>query len=445
MISTTKAKKNDTTSKSPVLETTVPDSIVPPVPAAQLSLADEFKEIKDLVTKFTERLDSLEAKLNLQQPPDLSLSVNVEKLATRLSTCESNYDTVVQKFYNYKKDVHDYLGMGTPSYMNSSNVPSPSHDHDVPMSFRMVLEKIGNPLDPLTNHHFQTFLTQYNKWQHYRDRGGYLSLYGYVQTSPAVYDLYLRKAKSQDPSFTFTITDNSLFFSELLDHVFFPNGFDIAAFDMLIKDKRMKSFSILSAGQYAFDVNLILLSLQSQLKTINSSDLWNVVSMHVSPPQFQKFLQKRLPPSQKQFLTYIDQSAKLFDQRVTMDFDIRRDTNQLAQQTRPPDFSPSQQFPKSYIDNSHTQPSFHRKANHVGIIDVCPYCNSPDCDDNITCSQYQLFQQFRNSDYADKSRLESQPDSSTPPHKAFSLRRRLQLHENDTDADIHNFLIDECT
>jgi hypothetical protein len=125
-----------------------------------------------------------------------------------------------------------------------------------------------------------------------------------------VYDLYLRKAKYQDPSFQLTITDNLLFYSELLDHVFFPRGFDIAAFDMLIKDKRMKSFSVLSARQYAFDVNLILLSLQSQLKTINSSDLWNVVSMHVSPPSLQKFLQKRLPPSQKQFFSYIDQRSK---------------------------------------------------------------------------------------------------------------------------------------
>jgi len=169
--------------------------------------------------------------------------------------------------------------------------------------------KIGNPLDPLINHDFQTFLTQYNNWQHYRDREGYLSLYGYVQTLPAAYDLYLKKAKSQDPSFQFTITDNALYFSELLDHIFFPHGFDIAVFDMLIKDKRMKSFSILSAGQYAFDVTVILLSIQSQLKSINTSDLWNIVSMHVYPPPFQMFLQKRRHPSQKQFLSYIDQRA----------------------------------------------------------------------------------------------------------------------------------------
>ena len=72
-----------------------------------------------------------------------------------------------------------------------------------------------------------------------------------------MYDLYLRKAISPDPSFQFTITDNSLFFAELFDHIFFPHGFDIAAFNMLMKDKRMKSISILSAGQYAFDITPI--------------------------------------------------------------------------------------------------------------------------------------------------------------------------------------------
>jgi hypothetical protein len=179
---TNKSKKNDTTSKS---DGTVSDSIIPPI--LEPSLASEFSDLKDLVTTFStklekciNRLTDLEGKLfaplDLQKPLDLSLSAKVEELSNSLTYCEQNHEGVVQKFYNYKKDVHDFLGMGTPSYMNSSYLPSPSHDHDVPMSFRMVLEKIGNPLDPLTNHHFQTFLTQYNKWQHYRDRGGYLSL-----------------------------------------------------------------------------------------------------------------------------------------------------------------------------------------------------------------------------------------------------------------------------
>ena len=114
--------------------------------------------------------------------------------------------------------------------------------------------------------------------------------------------------------------------------------------------------------------------------------------MHLSPPPFKKFLQKRLPPSQKQFLSYIDQSAKLFDQQVKMYLGIHRtfhNTDQLNPPTRPPEFYPSKQFFKSSIDTLPAQPYFHRKSNHVDIIDasVCTYCNSIDCNDPITCSQ----------------------------------------------------------
>jgi len=72
------------------------------------------------------------------------LPKKVQHLSTRLTHCELNHDTVVQKVYKYKKGLNDFLGMGTPFYINSSNLPSPSpdHDHDIPMSFRMVLEKL---------------------------------------------------------------------------------------------------------------------------------------------------------------------------------------------------------------------------------------------------------------------------------------------------------------
>ena len=98
---TNKSKKNDTTSKSHVSETTVPDPILPPIIEESLSLSDEFKNLTVLVKDFTSRLDSL---------PD-----KVQRFSNRLTSCELNHDTVIQKFYNYKKVVHDLLGMGTPS------------------------------------------------------------------------------------------------------------------------------------------------------------------------------------------------------------------------------------------------------------------------------------------------------------------------------------------
>jgi hypothetical protein len=64
---------------------------------------------------------------------------------------------------DFKKDAHDYLGFPSttlsPAISNLSSNGDPMHN-----SFHMVLDKIGNPLYPLPNHHFQTFLPHYTKW-----------------------------------------------------------------------------------------------------------------------------------------------------------------------------------------------------------------------------------------------------------------------------------------
>ena len=46
------------------------------------------------------------------------------------------------------------------------------------------------------------------------------------------------------------------------------------------------------------------------------------------------------------------------------------DTDQFNQPTRPSDFSPSKTFSKASIDTLPTQPYFHRKSNHISIIDA---------------------------------------------------------------------------
>ena len=81
----------------------------------------------------------------------------------------------------------------------------------------------------------------------------------------------------------------------------------------------MKHFSIEFAGQYAFDVDVIVHALSTQIVSLNTSDLWRVFATYVSPPPFQKFIMNRVPPSSETFLSYRD--------RVAMDYEIRRSTD----------------------------------------------------------------------------------------------------------------------
>ena len=147
----------------------------------------------------------------------------IPELFAQILENKSAHADTQELFYNFKKDVKNYLGIDIPSRMHGSNLSITDEDHDIPLTFRHVLEKITNPLDLIPNHHFQPFLTHYTKRQLNSGRVGVISLYGYVQTSPAVYDIYLAKARSQDPSFYLTnVQDNAFFFTQLIDFVFFP-------------------------------------------------------------------------------------------------------------------------------------------------------------------------------------------------------------------------------
>ena len=244
-------------------------------------------ESSTVISNSSETMETTIRDISAKQ--QLIVKNTIPEIFEKLNYNATATEKTRELFYNFKKDVTDYLGLDTPSRINGSNLLSTDEDHNIPLSFRHVLEKITNPLDPIPNHHFQTFLTYYTKWQLYSGRGGTISLYGYIQTSPAVYDLYLAKARSQDPLFHFTkVHDNAFFFTQLIDFVFFPTGFDISAFEILVKEKRMKQFSIAAAGQYAFDVNVIVHALSNQIVSLNTSDLWRIVASYVAPHPFQK-------------------------------------------------------------------------------------------------------------------------------------------------------------
>ena len=367
------SKPNSTTEQADQASISTYDSPVtratPPPPdslsVAVESLRQKFTEIAKDLQNLTDKVTELDTKFESSTVTPNSSETMETKIRDISATQQSivtdkisdiveklNYNTTATEktrelFYNFKKDVKDYLGLDTPSRMNGSNLLSTDEDRNIPLSFRHVLEKITNPLDPIPNHHFQTFLTYYTKWQLYSGRGGTISLYGYIQTSPAVYDIYLAKARSQDPSFHFTkVHDNAFFFTQLIDFVFFSTGFDISAFEILVKEKRMKQFSIAAAGQYAFDVNVIVHALSNQIVSLNTSDLWRIVASYVAPHPFQKFIMTRVPPSSAKFLSYLDQFAKLYDQRAAMEYELRRTTSDDFSYQSDPSKS-SQSYPSS--------------------------------------------------------------------------------------------------
>ena len=326
-------------------------------------------------------VDSLRNKVQDLADIVRALQTDVETLKNLVKENNKNNNVdLSEKFYNFKKDVKDFLGLDSPSNINGSGLPS--SETDIQLSFRAVLEKISNPLDPPPNHDFHTFLSHYSKWKTYRSRGGFLSLFGYIQNSPSVYDVYLRKARSHDHSFYFhNVTDSDNFFNQLIDHVFFPNGFDLQAFEVLVKTKKMLHFSIQQAAQFAFDINSLLTLLPIQLQPLHTPDLWKVVTKFVSPKSFQSFLYSKCPRTREQFLSAIDNCARIFDQQSALS--TTSEDSHMHRRSSIDSRSPSQDFRPPLKVNSvgkreHTCSKCY-KSGHLTedcSLAFCPNCHA---------------------------------------------------------------------
>jgi len=145
--------------------------------------------------------------------------------------------------------------MGTPLYMNPSNLPTPNCDYPTTwprkrlVTIKILLSTIiSKPLkNTITSCCVNVIKVNTNQ--------------STVAFKPhqLCMTLNLRKLYHQIPPFNLSLLTIH-FFSELINHVYFPPELDIAACDMLIKDKRIQLFYYCIAGRgattpFPFDIH----------------------------------------------------------------------------------------------------------------------------------------------------------------------------------------------
>ena len=109
---------------------------------------------------------------------------------------------------------------------------------------------------------------------------GAMHFFQLVQRSPDVLELYLEKARKIQFNFAFTSDDDTVFFQELLDFVFFPDGITIEAFDQLVASKKMLEFSLQSAASFKAWVYFLAKTLSDQLPDALVPQLWDRVAQN---------------------------------------------------------------------------------------------------------------------------------------------------------------------
>jgi len=168
-----------------------------------LSIAQQLMKIQESLDKLISKVSGIHTQFNNKTADVEQIKHRNSELTDTINKVRGFNRELLIVTSDFKKDVYDYLG-----FPSSPLSPALSHlsSFGNPMcnSFRMVLEKI----------HCRITIF---KWQIYGDRGGSMSIYSYVQNSPAVFDIYLANVKAKDPSFLFNpLSDNDNFFGQLI-------------------------------------------------------------------------------------------------------------------------------------------------------------------------------------------------------------------------------------
>ena len=129
-------------------------------------VTNDLKDVKDRLAELKHQ-NPTESKSTIMSVQDHPLNSNFNSSESLSSSSSNhrfyknyhkeNFNDISEKYYNFMKDVQDFMGFDSPALLSSSDMHSFEDDPDLPVSFRHVLEKITNPLDMIPNHHFQTF------------------------------------------------------------------------------------------------------------------------------------------------------------------------------------------------------------------------------------------------------------------------------------------------
>ena len=230
-----------------------------------------------------------------------------------------------------------------------------------------------------------TMLLSWQSYKKYKHGGGSLTFLENVDRSPDVRELYLEKARKETyPSFDFTRDDDTVFFTELIQHVFYPDGITVAIFNNIVATHKMSEFSIQSASTYKIWIFFLVRVLHDHLPDSLTPQLWEKVAKNAFPPGFQYSLLSHPPRTLKDFPKTIETRAAVFRDR--------KPSNGLRQQSVTPNYiAVSDRSPP--VDASrlmHTtspMPGFRdrgRTVNNISTRDACSHCrtsehSTPDC------------------------------------------------------------------
>ena len=230
-----------------------------------------------------------------------------------------------------------------------------------------LYETAVNKVSPPEDDSFSTVLTTYLKHKIYRRNGGSLSFRELLSQAPEIIELIVKRAQLRDPTYEFpdiSIMDDN-FLSHLIEKVYYPTGFSISAFRILINTKPLLGkFTLQKAAAYGLHVHTIITTIIQKLLLHQIDSCWQVVIKGViDDHKFQNSLRNQDPTSYDQFWSIIDDRARIFSES-----DSSTDHQDQQKFALSPS-SPSYNNRFSNTSNQYGSPLRQGKINHVSLGD----------------------------------------------------------------------------
>ena len=205
------------------------------------TLETDYTKLSSQVSSVESQLSDLKSTLQCEQANE---SKSYQDLSSRVSSLESsNSDPVPTRLLHSINVTMDKVATTMTIIQKSSAAQLIAQRNSTEMAFNHVTAP--------TDDSFLTMLLSLHSFRKYKNSGGTLTFLEIVERAPDVLEIYLDKArKNTYPSFNFTRDDDTVFFTELIEHVFHPDGMTISVFNEIVATKRMSEFSIQSASAY---------------------------------------------------------------------------------------------------------------------------------------------------------------------------------------------------
>ena len=201
-------------------------------------------------------------------------------LAAKVDANSAQILHVNQDLYKEVKDFHVELSASRlPTNISISSALSDLTT--VIQNFAIVQESVLNKPALFSDPSCASFLFGYIHHLRYRHKNGSLTFLQVLQKSPSVFRIFLNKIRTTFPGFTFSPADSDFHvLRNVLEKVFYPEGFTVEGFQLLISAYPMKTpITIQTAYEYALFVKDVLEALADILPKAATpiSEFWRVV------------------------------------------------------------------------------------------------------------------------------------------------------------------------